>query len=301
MMKRLFFACLIAVISCVPAIAIEVPKDAQGILEKPATAYPSTSFNRLLTASGLGLGADAVANVPASYAKVSGDKVKFNYDNMVYKPSQYHDILTAYGLQISPEEVAARLGHTNYARVKNDKVVFGKTCTAYNRAEWLAILACYTSSAPVAAAPVYSGTGPGDSDGDGVMDNKDACPGTPKGIEVDARGCWTHAAELLFAFDSSAISKKYQPTLNDAKRVFDANPNMNVQIDGHTCDKGAEAYNQKLSVRRAQAVRDYLVNSAGINASRLSIKGYGETRPAYPNDSEANRAKNRRVEFTPMK
>lgn len=295
MIQRLFLACLVAVFSCTAALAIELPKEAQHILEKPSTAYTSSTFNELLMAYGLQeLTPEAAANVPSSYARVANAKVAFNHKNMVYTPAQYHAILTAYGLQISPEEVAARLGHTNYAKVKDSNVVFGKTSTAYNTSEWITILQCYTLANAVVAAP-------GDSDGDGVNNNNDACPGTPKGIQVDARGCWSHAAGLLFDFDSAVIRKDYRAELDDAKRVFDLNPNMNIQIDGYTSDEGAEAYNQQLSERRAQAVMDYLVNTTGISKSRLGIKGYGESRPAYPNDSEANREKNRRVEFTPVK
>ncbi|MEN8200414.1 MAG: OmpA family protein, partial [Thermodesulfobacteriota bacterium] len=279
MLKRFLLTCMIVVVSCSPAFAIEVPKEAQDMMEKPqATAYTSKIFNSILMACGVSaLGTDAVAGVPASYAKVAGDNVKFNNDSMVYPPKKYHAILTAYGLQIDPEEVSARLGASDYATVKDGNVVFGKISTAYTKSEWINILACYTAG------------GIGDKDGDGVTDDKDACPNTPKGVAVDERGCWTEAAKFLFDLDSAVLSSDAKSVLDNVKGIFDENPGMVVQIDGHTCDLGAAAYNQNLSERRAQAVEDYLLNKAGIGGNRLSTKGYGETRPAYPNTSEANR------------
>jgi outer membrane protein OmpA-like peptidoglycan-associated protein len=74
------------------------------------------------------------------------------------------------------------------------------------------------------------------------------------------------------------------------------NPSMKVAIQGHTDDVGNDANNMVLSDNRAKAVYDYLV-SKGIDSSRLSSKGFGETKPLVPNTSEPNRAKNRRTEF----
>ena len=74
------------------------------------------------------------------------------------------------------------------------------------------------------------------------------------------------------------------------------NPGVSVEIDGHTDSTGPEAYNEGLSQRRAEAVESYLVKS-GIESSRLSAKGFGESKPAYPNDTKENRAANRRTEL----
>ncbi|MEN8200678.1 MAG: OmpA family protein [Thermodesulfobacteriota bacterium] len=293
MIKRLSFACILFSISCSPAFAIDLPPESQYILENPSTAYTSKTFNSLMMAYGLqSLAPSAVAAVPPSYAKAANDAVILNSDSMAYPPPKYHDILTAYGLQISPEEVAARLGHTNYAKVVDGQVVFGKTSTIYNKSEWNTILKCYTGGAVVA--------GPGDADGDGVNNDKDQCPKTPLGIEVDERGCWTHAGDFLFDIDSATLKAEAKAGLDGTKTAFAENPKMSVQIEGYTSDTGTEAHNQTLSEKRAQAVMDYLINSTGIDKSRLSAKGFGQSNPAYPNDSDANRAKNRRVEFTPM-
>lgn len=70
-----------------------------------------------------------------------------------------------------------------------------------------------------------------------------------------------------------------------------------VLIEGHTCNRGTADYNQDLSVRRAQAVRDHLVNVEGVDAKRLETEGFGETRPVASNDTDAGQARNRRVDF----
>jgi len=67
-------------------------------------------------------------------------------------------------------------------------------------------------------------------------------------------------------------------------------------IEGHTDSRGSDAYNQPLSERRANAVRDELVNEYDIDASRVSTVGYGESRPVATNDTDEGRAQNRRIE-----
>ena len=140
---------------------------------------------------------------------------------------------------------------------------------------------------------------PVDSDGDGVADDLDQCPNTPMGATVDARGCWTFEARLLFDFNSAEIKPEAYPMLDEASDILKKNPELNVQIDGHTDNVGPAAYNMKLSERRAQATMDYFIRR-GIDARRLMIKGFGFTKPAASNDTEEGRAKNRRVELTPV-
>lgn len=79
-----------------------------------------------------------------------------------------------------------------------------------------------------------------------------------------------------------------------------ANKTLVVEISAHTDDKGSDDYNNKLSQNRAESVVKYLT-SKGIIAERLVAKGFGKTLPAVPNDSDENRAKNRRVEFKILK
>jgi OOP family OmpA-OmpF porin len=136
---------------------------------------------------------------------------------------------------------------------------------------------------------------PSDEDQDGVLDADDRCPGTPRGAKVDARGCWS-IPHLNFAFDSAKIESKYQPELDQLVGVLKNNPSVDIRIDGYTDSTGPEDYNQGLSQRRAQSVRSYLVD-AGVDGSRLTAKGFGESNPAYPNDTKENRAANRRTEL----
>ncbi len=141
---------------------------------------------------------------------------------------------------------------------------------------------------------------PMDSDGDGVTDDKDQCPNTPMGATVDARGCWTYAALVLFGFDSAEIKSEAYPMLNEAVVILKKNTDLNVEVDGHTDNIGPAEYNIILSERRANAVMEYFVDK-GVEAERLTIKGFGLTMPAVSNDTEEGRAKNRRVTLTPVK
>ncbi len=141
---------------------------------------------------------------------------------------------------------------------------------------------------------------PMDSDGDGVTDDKDQCPNTPKGATVDARGCWTYAAVVLFGFDSADIKSDAHPMLNEAVKILKKNPAIKVEVDGHTDNVGPAAYNVNLSERRANSVMKYFIDN-GVEAERLTVKGFGLTKPAASNDTKEGRAKNRRVELTPVK
>jgi OOP family OmpA-OmpF porin len=140
---------------------------------------------------------------------------------------------------------------------------------------------------------------PMDSDGDGVYDDKDKCPGTPAGAEVDERGCWV-IRTVMFDFDKYNIKEEFYPRLNKVVEVLEKNPALKIEIEGHTDSMGRAKYNQALSERRAQAVKDYLVNK-GISSDRLMPVGYGLTRPIASNDTDEGRAKNRRVQLTPIK
>jgi OOP family OmpA-OmpF porin len=141
---------------------------------------------------------------------------------------------------------------------------------------------------------------PLDADRDGVPDYLDQCPDTPLGATVDARGCWTYASVVLFNFNSAEVNSEAYPMLNDAILILKKNPDLKVQIDGHTDNVGSAAYNMTLSLKRAEAIKEFFV-SRGIDPKRLSTKGFGFTKPAASNNTEKGRAKNRRVEFTPVK
>ena len=137
-----------------------------------------------------------------------------------------------------------------------------------------------------------------DSDGDGVYDDEDKCPGTPKGADVNKVGCWI-IKDLEFDFNSSEVKKEYQPAIKKIVAILRANPGLKLVVEGHTDNKGSKAYNDKLSMSRADAVVDSLVGK-GIMVERLTAKGYGFSKPVASNDTEEGRARNRRVQLTPV-
>lgn len=141
-----------------------------------------------------------------------------------------------------------------------------------------------------------------DADGDGVVDSKDACPGTPPGTRVDARGCVPQKAtvetiklNILFATNSDVVTEQYQGEVKKVADFLGKHSDVTVTIEGHTDSQGADAYNQALSQRRADSVKKQLVTRYGIAAERVTAVGFGETRPVASNDTAAGRAENRRV------
>lgn len=173
------------------------------------------------------------------------------------------------------------------------------SCGSFRNASTLqtaSALQQFSRDAYLGAAPAVA-VGPGDEDGDGVLDPNDACPHTLKGARVDGRGCWTLHG-LQFAVASSNIDLRYTTMLEEAIVVLKDNPDVKVSIDGHTDSDGSDAYNQKLSEQRAASVRNYFITNGGLDADRFVSKGYGESMPAVPNDSRENKAINRRVELT---
>ncbi|MBY8603721.1 MAG: OmpA family protein [Burkholderia sp.] len=108
--------------------------------------------------------------------------------------------------------------------------------------------------------------------------------------------------DVLFDFDKASIQPSAEPTLQDILRLITSIPSGTVAIEGHTDSKGSASYNRDLSVRRANAVADWLT-AHGAKKSRLSVKGFGGSRPVASNtlkngaDNPDGRKLNRRVEF----
>ena len=154
---------------------------------------------------------------------------------------------------------------------------------------------------PVEEPPPPPPPPPADSDGDGVTDDNDACPDTPAGAKVNARGCEEQLVlqGVTFENNSAQLTPNSTLTLDSVAEILKRRPNFKVEVRGHTDSSGSDEYNMQLSQRRAEAVMDYLV-SRGVEADKLSATGYGETDPVAPNDTADGRAQNRRValEFT---
>lgn len=103
-------------------------------------------------------------------------------------------------------------------------------------------------------------------------------------------------SNILFGFDRSDLSVDAKSNLDKLITVLNEYPDTNIELQGHTDDKGSESYNQNLSEKRAKSVSGYL-SSKGVEDSRLTIKGFGETIPKYDNATDEGRSQNRRVEF----
>lgn len=115
-------------------------------------------------------------------------------------------------------------------------------------------------------------------------------------LEKAEEGTTAVLQNIFFDVDKYDLKEKSITELQKIERFLKENPDFRVEISGHTDNVGADQYNLQLSQKRAQAVFDYLV-SAGIEAHRLSPKGYGSTRPIADNTSEEGRQQNRRIEF----
>ena len=134
-----------------------------------------------------------------------------------------------------------------------------------------------------------------DTDGDGVCEENDKCPNTPKGAAINESGC---IPGVLFDYNQAIIKKKAAAQLDDLAKVLNAPENLNISVElkGYTDSSGSERYNVSLGSKRAKAVKEYLINR-GVKSSRLAIRGYGESPPVDSNTTAAGRANNRRVEF----
>jgi OOP family OmpA-OmpF porin len=161
-----------------------------------------------------------------------------------------------------------------------------------------------------------------DSDGDGVSDQFDKCPGTPAGTVVDGSGCplkmpapmdtsmfmrkgamgdggskmmGTAYSNIQFEFDSSVLRTSSYPVL-DATSADLRSSGKTIWVNGYASSEGTAAHNMALSKDRANSVKTYLVNS-GVDAKHIKVKGYGETHPIADNSTEDGRVLNRRVQF----
>ena len=136
-----------------------------------------------------------------------------------------------------------------------------------------------------------------DSDGDSISDDRDACPGTPRGRDVDANGCEVDVnitiSGVLFEFDSADLKASVREILDDAANRINRISASSVDVIGHTDSTGPEAYNQYLSELRADAVKTYL---EGRGVSDISARGVGESEPVADNGNREGRMQNRRVE-----
>jgi outer membrane protein OmpA-like peptidoglycan-associated protein len=136
---------------------------------------------------------------------------------------------------------------------------------------------------------------PADRDRDGVLDAGDRCPHTPAGVSVDERGC-AKFGPVFFAFDRTDLQAEYRHHLEVVAAALEADPSMQILVQGHADNVGSAEYNRDLSERRAREVKWFIVNK-GIEASRITTIGYGPAKSKAPNDTTQGRALNRRAEI----
>ncbi|MDB5215531.1 MAG: outer membrane protein OmpA, partial [Myxococcaceae bacterium] len=156
--------------------------------------------------------------------------------------------------------------------------------------------------------PKTNGCPDGDRDKDGIPNDVDACPDQagPKSDDPKTTGCprvfiKNGLIQILeqpkFDFNKSNIKPESDSLLTEVAKVMTDHPEIkHVRVEGHTDNVGSAPYNLKLSQQRADSVIKWL-SSHGIAADRLTAKGMGKETPLVPNDTELNRALNRRVEF----
>jgi outer membrane protein OmpA-like peptidoglycan-associated protein len=156
----------------------------------------------------------------------------------------------------------------------------------------------------------------GDEDDDGVFDRRDRCPDTPANTPVEHHGCplpqypasvkpepvqeevitLSDADDVLFAFNKSDLTPAMQSQLDAVMgQLLDASV-VSIKVVGHTDSVGSDAYNQGLSERRASSVAEYLL-SQHVAPNKVTSEGKGESEPVADNETDAGRAKNRRVEL----
>ena len=128
-------------------------------------------------------------------------------------------------------------------------------------------------------------------------------PPPPPAAAPEARVIDRLTIHVNFAFDKSNVRKADEADLKKASDFVRKYPGAKVALEGHTDGKGTEQYNQKLSERRAEAVKQYLIKDGAVDKARISARGYGKSRPIAPNktkggkDNPEGRAENRRVEI----
>ena len=197
------------------------------------------------------------------------------------------------------------------------------TCAAIGGVTGAAIGATESSAYAGAGALLIGGMagaycwvhGDGDEDGDGVPDSRDKCPGTPKGVPVDANGFppvpvavveevvvvkeeTIVVRDVHFEFNSARLTAADKEKLNViAARLKKDAANAQLKVTGYTDSVGNDAYNLKLSKERAKSVVEYLISSGVPRNQFVSVAGGGESNPVASNQTPEGRALNRRTEI----
>lgn len=144
----------------------------------------------------------------------------------------------------------------------------------------------------------------GDSDGDGVNDDRDRCPNTASGAVVDADGCQVYetleqreTSVIYFGFDRDTIQGQFTDEIRGVAERLNGGEQGHIRVEGHADSTGPAEYNQGLSERRALSVKERLMRDYKVSGDRISTEGFGENKPVADNSTREGRAKNRRAEI----
>ncbi|KXS56193.1 MAG: hypothetical protein AMR96_04025 [Candidatus Adiutrix intracellularis] len=274
-----------------------------------ALSYGLTTYNRddfeaavsrLTAADSVSPFADAIGEAdnelqnlgsPKAVLMFSDFEISIGSGNPVRKAEdlrrRYDPSLTIYTFYVTRQLEAERLAKS-IAQAGNGKA--WEICSLLNNeTEFEDMMMTIFGPADTAPCP--------DSDGDGVCDANDICNNTPRGAPVDERGCWIATYAQFFDFDKDIVKSEFKSRLQHAADLIKNNPSLpRIIIAGHTDNIGRFEYNQELGRRRAQAVLNLLLKY-GVSPDRLSLVSFGDQKPVAPNNTEENRARNRRVEF----
>jgi outer membrane protein OmpA-like peptidoglycan-associated protein len=142
-----------------------------------------------------------------------------------------------------------------------------------------------------------------DSDLDGLLDDEDQCPYTPKNVTVNNLGCAKYDGEIgdlianvQFEINSASLTEPSKIALNEIVSMLATYTAVNIEVQAHSDNTGRASYNKRLSQKRSEVVVRYLAGKK-ISLDRLKALGFGEEHPVADNKTAKGRAKNRRVEF----
>lgn len=203
---------------------------------------------------------------------------------------------TVYMLKRNQDSAGGTWGDSNLAVLAGLNFAFGKKGAAEPapvvEPEPTPVIEPEPTPEPV-TAPVND-----DNDNDGIVNSLDQCPATPSNVtKVDAEGC----AEIVnlhvnFEFDSHKVTESSLENIKEFGEFMNNRTEYKASVIGHTDSIGSDTYNQKLSEKRAKAVTDLIISAGGVEATRISSEGRGETEPTASNDTKEGRAENRRTE-----
>lgn len=244
-----------------------------------STPYAVIGLGALRTDIGSGANTNFAANVGVGYMKSFSDSGMGLRGDIRYR------------LDEDDKSVAGQNRFSDWVVGISLVIPFGKS-------QQVAVAPAPAPAAPVRVAePVKEVPKVKDSDNDGVIDANDRCPDTLSNVKVDKYGCEIIALKgVHFETNSAKLTSSSLMILDTAANTLKKRGDIKVQVAGHTDSMGSAAYNQQLSAKRAETVRQYLVNK-GVNSNNLSARGYGEGEPVASNSNAAGRAENRRVEL----